>query len=83
MARGNGKSYGYPSPWNETDSGELPDNDGKGIYYDGMDEILKMHLAQTGPMDETANSKSGGGIMGGVAPGEPEAARGGTGKKRD
>lgn len=70
MAKNGG--YGYPSPYNETDSGELPDTSGATqIYMGGWPEINKMHLAQTGPMDETANSRSGKGIMGGPAPGEP------------
>jgi len=73
MAKSNG-GYGYPNPSNETGSGEEPDVSGKGLYFNGWDEVNKMHLAQTGPMDETANSRSGGGIMGGPAPGEPNPA---------
>lgn len=83
MARGdrNGtSSYGYSNPWNEVNNTDpnSPDVTGRGIYFDGWDEINKMHLAATGPMDETPNSRSGRddngvtGIMGGVAPGEPD-----------
>ena len=76
MARKSGTGYGYPSPWNETGSPDpnTPDVTGIGLYFDGWDEINRMHLAQTGPMDTTANSESGADMMGGPAPGEPNPA---------
>jgi hypothetical protein len=75
MARG-GTGYGYPRPYNETDSGELPDVTGPtGIYMGGWPEINRMHLAQTGPFSgDTPNSRSGRAMMGGPAPGEPNPA---------
>jgi hypothetical protein len=84
MARGNGNgngSYGYSNPFNEVGNTDpnSPDVTGQGLYYDGWDEINKMHLSATGPLFETANSKSGRGTMGGPAPGEPQAANPKTG----
>ena len=82
--RGNGaSSYGYSNPFNEVNNTDpnSPDTTGKGIYFDGYDEILKFHLLATGPLDETPNSRSGGGILGGPAPGEDNPA--GMGKPRD
>jgi hypothetical protein len=70
MATKNG-GYGYPNPYNETSPGEEPDNKDLFVSYDQM---MSDHLS-TGPMDETPNSKSGGGIMGGPAPGEPNPAK--------
>lgn len=70
-------SYGYPNPFNEVGNTDpnSPDVTGRGIYFDGMDEILDMHLAQTGPMEATPNSDSGRGVFGGPAPGEPNPAK--------
>lgn len=79
MARGSkSNGYGYPNPFNEIDSrgmDPVADVNGQGLYFDGWDEINKFHLLQTGPMDETPNSRSGRGIMGGPAPGEPNPAK--------
>ena len=72
MAKSNGNS-GYPNPFNETGSGEEPDK--KELYFT-YEEMMSGHL-QTGSMEETPNSKSGGGIMGGPAPGEPNPAKSG------
>lgn len=74
-------SYGYPNPFNEVNNVDpnSPDVTGKGIYFDGMNEILDMHLAQTGSMTDTPNSMSGEGVFGGPAPGEPQAAKPPTG----
>lgn len=75
MARGD-NGYGYPSPYNETDSGELPDTTGAvQIYMGGWPEINRYHLLQTGPLDSTPNSRSGGDMMGGPAPGEPNPGK--------
>jgi hypothetical protein len=81
MAKNNGRSYGYPNPFNEVGNTDpnTPDVTGKGLYYDGYDEVMGMHLQQTGPMVSTPNSESGRGVMGGPAPGEPQAANPKTG----
>jgi len=85
MARGdrrNGTSgYGYSNPWNEVNNVDpnSPDVTGRGIYFDGWDEINKFHLLATGPMDETPNSRSGSGVFGRTAPGEPDP----SGKNRE
>ena len=82
MARNGGHGgFGYENPFNEVGNNDpnSPDNTGAGIYYDGMDEILKMHLNATGPLYDTPNSRSGRGVMGGPAPGEPQAANPKTG----
>jgi len=73
MAKNGG--YGYPNSYNETGGGDAntPDVSGKDMYF-SYEEVQAMHLSQTGPMDETANSKSGRGVMGGPAPGEPNPA---------
>lgn len=70
-------SYGYSNPYNETGSGDAntPDVTGLGIYFDGFPEVHEYHLKATGPMDETNNSASGRGVMGGPAPGEPNPAK--------
>jgi hypothetical protein len=61
--------YGYPNPFNETNSGEEPD----GKLFTSYDEMMKDHLS-TCDMTETPNSKSGSGVMGGPVPGEPNPA---------
>lgn len=65
--------YGYPNPYNEIGSGDEPDNN---ELYGSFDEVMKMHLTH-GPIDETPNSRSGHGVMGGPAPGEPNPAKSG------
>ena len=67
MAKSNG--VGYPNPYNETSSGE----DAEGKLYFSYDEVMSGHLS-TGDMTETPNSKSGHGVMGGPAKGEPNPA---------
>jgi len=81
MAKKNG-GYGYPNPFNEVSSTDpnTPDVTGQGLYFDGWDEINKMHLAATGPLFQTPNSESGSGVMGNPAPGEP---RGDSPKRGD
>ena len=80
MARGdrrNGTSgYGYSNTWNEVNNVDpnSPDVTGTGIYFDGFPEVHKFHLLATGPLDETPNSRSGRGVFGGPAPGEPNPA---------
>lgn len=79
MARGSrsrASSYGYSNPYNEVGNTDpnSPDVTGDGLYFDGWDEIDDFHLLQTGPMEETPNSASGRGVMGGPAPGEPNPA---------
>lgn len=70
-------SYGYSNPWNEVNNTDpnSPDTTGRALYFDGWDEILDMHLKNTGPMDVTPNSTSGRGVFGGPAPGEPNPAK--------
>ena len=72
----NGTGYGYSNPFNEVGNTDpnSPDVTGMGLYFNGWDEINKMHLTQTGPMDSTPNSRSGGDMLGGPAPGEPNPA---------
>lgn len=71
------RSYGYPNVWNEVNNTDPndPDTHGTELYFDGYDEILGMHLQNTGPMDVTPNSESGRGVFGGPAPGEPNPAK--------
>jgi hypothetical protein len=64
------KGLRYPSPSNETDSGEQPDTNN--LYYD-LEEVMANHL-QSADMESTSNSESGAGIMGSPAPGEPNPA---------
>ena len=69
-------SASYGTPYNETGSGgpESPDMTGKNMYWDGWDEINRMHLTE-GDMEGTPNTHSGDTILGGPAPGEPNAAK--------
>ena len=69
-------SYGYPDPFNYVANKDpnKPDVTGDGLYYDGYDEIMKMHLAHTGPLISTPNSEAAHGTMGGPAKGEPNPA---------
>jgi hypothetical protein len=66
----------YPDPFNEVGSKDpnSPDVVGDGIYFDGWDEINKMHLQETGDMISTANSESGHDLFGGPTPGEANPA---------
>lgn len=65
----NGGTSGYPDPYNETNSGEEPD----GKLYGSYNEMIANHL-QSADMTSTPNSRSGGAMMGGPAPGEPNPA---------
>jgi hypothetical protein len=69
-------SWGNTNSYNEVTNTDpnKPDVTGDGIYFDGWDEINKMHLAQTGPMVATANSEEGRELSGGPAKGEPNPA---------
>lgn len=73
MAKKNGGVL-MPNPFNETSGGpgpEDPDISGAGVYH-GWDEVMSMHLSTDGAsMLESPNMKSGAGIHGGPAPGEP------------
>ncbi len=66
MARGSNAKM-YPNPLNETNSGEGADTND--LYF-SLQEVLADHLTE-GDWTSTPNSRSGEGIMGGVAPGEP------------
>lgn len=74
MAKNSGGTL-YPDPFNEVGSKDpnVADVTGEGLYFNGWEEINKMHLAETGDMMETANSKASRGVYGGPAPGEPQA----------
>jgi hypothetical protein len=74
----------HPDPFNEVDNKDpnKPDSMGDDLYYNGWDEIMKMHLQETGDMVSTPNSDSGKDMMGHEAPGEPSAIKSmGGGKK--
>ena len=68
-------TWGYDNPYNEVASKDpnAPDAKGDNIYYNGFDEVLKMHLSE-GPIFATANSDEGRAMTGGTAPGEPNPA---------
>jgi hypothetical protein len=67
-----------PTPYNETTGGQSSadyDESGGGIYGDWKADVLMAHLSQAGAdLEASANMRSGGGIMGGPAPGEPNPA---------
>ena len=72
MAKKNGGVLS-PNPYNEGGSlsDDKPDS-GDLEGYTTYDECSKMQLSQEGAsLMDTPNSRSGEGIMGGVAPGEP------------
>lgn len=66
------------NPYNETSGGAGPeqfDDSGGGLYGDWEGDVLAVHLSMAdGDMESTPNIKSGAGIMGGPAPGEPQVA---------
>jgi hypothetical protein len=70
MATKKNSAARYPDAYNETDSGEQPDQ--MNLYFD-LDEVMAVHL-QSADMESTPNSESGAGIMGSPAPGEPNPA---------
>ena len=71
----------HPNPFNEVDNKDpnKPDVMGDDLYYDGWDEVMAMHLKETGPMVSTPNSEASHDTFGGPAKGEPDPA--GTGGK--
>lgn len=76
-----------PTPFNETTGGSGPqdyDESGAGIYYD-LSEVMSAHLSQSGAdMEASANMRSGAGINGGPAPGEPNpVGYSGTAQSKD
>ena len=75
MAKKNGGIL-YPDPYNEVSNKDpnSPDVTGDGLYFGGWDEVMKMHLQETGDMVSTPNSESGGDMLGGPTPGEPNPA---------
>lgn len=72
MAKGD-KGVLYPDPYNEVANKDpnKPDVMGDGLYYDGWDEVMKMHLSETGSMTGTPNSDASHDTFGGPAAGEP------------
>ena len=66
-----------PTPYNETTGGQSSadyDESGAGVYAD-LSEVMSAHLSQSGAdLESSANMRSGAGIMGGPAPGEPNPA---------
>jgi hypothetical protein len=83
MAKGNNGVL-YPDPFNEVDNKDpnKPDVMGNGIYYDGWDEVMKMHLKETGDLVSTSNSDASHDTFGGPTTGEPNpAGSGGMGGK--
>jgi hypothetical protein len=70
MADSKNKAARYSDAYNETDTGEQPDQ--MNLYYD-YDEVMGVHLSSA-DMQSTPNSESGTGIMGSPAPGEPNPA---------
>jgi hypothetical protein len=74
MAKKNGNGLLQPTPFNETTGGSGPqdyDESGAGLWGD-LSEVMSAHLSQSGAdLQASANMKSGAGIMGGPAPGEP------------
>ena len=81
MAKGD-KGTLYPNIYNETGTGEEPDTTGDDLYFGGYDEVLKMHLKETGDMISTPNSDASHDTFGGPAKGEPNpGGMGGQGGK--
>ena len=76
MAKGMG-GVKYPSPFNETGSPDpnVPDTMGDALYYNGFDEVLKMHLSMDGAdMTSSSNSDASHDIYGGPCAGEANPA---------
>jgi hypothetical protein len=64
----------YPDCYNETGPGEGPDISGGGLYV-SYEEVISMQLStDSADLESSNNSRSGEGIMGGPAPGEPNPA---------
>lgn len=77
-----GSSGIHPDVFNEVDNTDpnKPDVTGEGLYFNGWDEIMKMHLSETGNMIESPNAKASRGVYGSTVKGEPNALeRGGKG----
>ena len=86
MAKKNGNGLLQPTPYNETTGGNGPqdyDESGAGVYAD-LNEVMSAHLSQSGAdLESSANMRSGAGIQGGPAPGEPNpAGYSGTGQSK-
>jgi hypothetical protein len=84
MAKGNSGII-HSNAFNEVNSTDpnVPDVTGDGIYFNGWDEIMKMHLSETGDLVSTPNSDASHGIFGGPAQGEANpAGMGGMGGKK-
>lgn len=88
MAKGNGGTI-HSDPYNEVNNKDpnKPDVMGEGLYFDGWDEVMKYHLAETGDMISTPNSAASHDTFGGPTAGEPNPGSmgghgGGKGKER-
>lgn len=80
MAKGPGLIH--QDVFNEVDNTDpnKPDTSGEGMYFGGWPEIMKNHLAESGNMIETPNTKASRGLYGSTVKGEPNALeRGGKG----
>jgi hypothetical protein len=76
MAKGMG-GVKYPDPFNEVGSKDpnTPDVSGDGLYFNGWDEVMKMHLSTDGAdMVSSSNSDASHDIYGGPVAGEPNPA---------
>lgn len=74
----------HQSPFNEVDNKDpnKPDSMGDDLYFGGWDEVMKMHLSETGDMVSTPNSDASHDVFGGPAKGEPNpGGMGGQGGK--
>ena len=65
--------WGYPNPFNEVENRDpnKPDAMGDDLYYQGWDEVMKMHLQDDGPLITTVNSDASHDVYGGPIQGEP------------
>ena len=82
MAKSSGTIH--TNPYNETNNSDpnKPDVMGNGLYYDGWDEVMKMHLSETGDLVSTPNSDASHDTFGGPAKGEANpGGMGGQGGK--
>jgi hypothetical protein len=66
----------HQNPFNEVDNKDpnKPDSMGDDLYFGGWDEVMKMHLAETGDLVSSPNSDASHDIFGGPASGEPNPA---------
>lgn len=84
MAKGSSGTI-HTNPFNEVNNTDpnKPDSMGDDLYFQGWDEIMKMHLAETGDLVSSPNSDASHDIMGGPTTGEPNpAGMGGMGGKK-